>query len=168
MSTPSPRLKMPPVLTDIEYYILLAILTTPRHGIGIFEDVARFTENQLVLSPGTLYAALKRMFAAGWVTMVAPSEAGYEPDERRKIYIATEEGARVVEEKTAWFELEAARARVALARRNSPEPPTSSGGSTTAPGGSRQPESRKKPPSPSAGASEMRSAPPRLRPVTTT
>lgn len=117
MSTPSSTIKVPPILTDIEYYILLTILSTPRHGIGIFEDVARLTDNQLVLSPGTLYAALKRMFASGWVTMVEPSEAGYAPDERRKIYLATEEGVQVVEEKAAWFELETGRARTVLARR---------------------------------------------------
>lgn len=130
MSTPGPIHKVPPVLTDIEYYILLAILSTPRHGIGIFEDVARLTDNQLVLSPGTLYAALKRMFAAGWITMVEPSEANYAPDERRKIYLATEEGVRVMQEKAAWFERETERARTELARRAelaSSESPSASG-----------------------------------------
>lgn len=117
MSTSHPVRKIPPALTDIEYYILTAILNRPRHGIGIFEDVARFTENQLVLSPGTLYAALKRMFAAGWVTMVDPSDAGYEPDERRKIYRATDAGAHAVVEKADWFEHELARVHTILLER---------------------------------------------------
>lgn len=141
MSTPSQPQRIPPILTDIEYYILLAILSTPRHGIGIFEEVARVTENQLVLSPGTLYAALKRMFASGWIVIIAPSEAGYEPDERRKIYLATETGVEVVEEKVAWFEREAARVRNALALRTSgqPGPPGNRGISGK---GSRQEEGR--------------------------
>lgn len=125
MSTPNETMRIPPPLTDIEYYILLAILVTPRHGIGIFEEVARATDNQLVLSPGTLYAALKRMFAAGWISMVAPSEAGYEPDERRKIYITTESGLKAVEEKAAWFERESARVQAALQQRRSTPPDSS-------------------------------------------
>jgi DNA-binding PadR family transcriptional regulator len=154
MSTSSPLPKIPPVLTDIEYYILITILTIPRHGIGIFEDVARFTENQLVLSPGTLYAALKRMFATGWIMMVAPSEAGYEPDERRKFYRATDEGARVVEEKAAWFELEAARARAELRRRSDSGSPGSSGGATLSSDRSHSGDSGKSTPQSSAGTSE--------------
>jgi DNA-binding PadR family transcriptional regulator len=118
--------KIPPTLTDIEYYILIAILHRPRSGIGIFEQIATSTENQMILSPGTLYAALKRMYAASWIKMVDPAEAGYEPDERRKIYVATDEGAHVVEEKVAWFELEIVRARNELKKRND----TSSSGSS--------------------------------------
>lgn len=125
MSTELLTPKMPPELTDIEYYILLSILNQSRHGIGIFEDVAEFTENQLVLSPGTLYAALKRMYVTGWIVMVDPSEAGYNHDERRKIYRATDKGAQAVEAKVAWCAFEAARGRAALsarARAQSPDP----------------------------------------------
>lgn len=133
MPTSNPVRRTPPPLTDIEYYILIAILTKPRHGIGIFEDVARFTENQLVLSPGTLYAALKRMFAAGWVIMVDAANAGYDPDERRKIYLATDEGARVVEEKAAWFEQELGRAHAALLERSDTGSSDTPGGITPSP-----------------------------------
>lgn len=123
MSSETPPLKILPTLTDIEYYILMAILNTPRHGIGIFEEVARQTSNQLVLSPGTLYAALKRMYAAGWIVMVEPKES--EHTERRKIYGVTESGNRVVEEKVAWLKAEAERGHQELTKRNDPN---SSGG----------------------------------------
>jgi DNA-binding PadR family transcriptional regulator len=116
--------KILPLLTDIEYYILMAILIRPRHGIGIFEEVAQQTQNQLILSPGTLYAALKRMYVAGWITLVEPDVAGYPADERRKIYVATSTGVCAAEGKVAWFEHEAARARALFQQASEPLPPS--------------------------------------------
>ncbi|NJN15880.1 MAG: hypothetical protein HC822_06120 [Oscillochloris sp.] len=127
MSHSEEPLKILPLLTDIEYYILMAILIKPRHGIGIFEEVAHQTENQLVLSPGTLYAALKRMYTSRWIKMVAPAEAGYAEDERRKIYVATDQGIHIVREKVAWFEHELQRARIALADLPDKGPPNVGG-----------------------------------------
>jgi len=121
MTGKTQTVKMPPVLTYIEYYILLVLLNIPLHGIGIFEAVVQQTNNQLVLSPGTLYAALKRMYGHGWINMVEPSTAGYNPDERRKIYAVTSDGVHVLEEMDAWLAMEITRVQQALSKRRHTE-----------------------------------------------
>lgn len=62
--------------TPIELNILISLLAEPRHGLGIIQEIAERTENEMFLSPGTLYSALKRMDKSGWIQQV---EGGIEP-----------------------------------------------------------------------------------------
>jgi len=83
-------------LTPPVFHILLALAEEERHGYGIMQDVARQTNDTLLLGPGTLYGCLKRMLAAG---MVEESDVRPDPaldDERRRYYRMTPLGQIVV------------------------------------------------------------------------
>jgi DNA-binding PadR family transcriptional regulator len=83
-------------LTPPVFHILLALAEEERHGYGIMQDVARQTNDSLLLGPGTLYGCLKRMLAAG---LVEESDERPDPaldDERRRYYRMTALGQRVV------------------------------------------------------------------------
>jgi DNA-binding PadR family transcriptional regulator len=105
-----------PELTTIEYYILAVLLTSARHGLGIFEAVAKRTDNQVILVPGTLYAALKRMYERGWIAVTDPPDAEGRSDERRKFYRVTPKGRQLVAAYAAWMETELTRIRDDLER----------------------------------------------------
>src|SRR3984893_15870639 len=95
MPKPSlPRDLLP--LTPPVFHILLALADEERHGYGIMQDVARQTDDELQLGPGTLYGCLKRMLAAG---LVEESDERPDPaldDERRRYYRMTALGHLVV------------------------------------------------------------------------
>lgn len=96
-----------PDLTYIEYFILLSIVKNSLAGIGIFEHLVRETDSKLVLSPGTLYTALKRMLAHKLIEMVEPNITNArEGDPRRKSYRATPQGREKILEMKRWFQRE--------------------------------------------------------------
>jgi DNA-binding PadR family transcriptional regulator len=51
--------------TSASFFVLLALTNGPLHGLGIAEDVAEFTEGEVLLGPGTLYRCLKDLLDAG-------------------------------------------------------------------------------------------------------
>jgi DNA-binding PadR family transcriptional regulator len=66
----------------VEFQILLALAGEARHGYGIMQEVARQSAGRVAIGPGTLYGAIKRMRAAGWITE-GPMPAGGNEDARR-------------------------------------------------------------------------------------
>lgn len=88
---PSPESFLP--LRTVEFHILLALAPGARHGYGILQDTLRRTEGELLLEPGTLYRALRRLLAGGLVEEGEPDsgEADRE-DERRRYYHLTSLG----------------------------------------------------------------------------
>jgi DNA-binding PadR family transcriptional regulator len=73
------------------FHVLLALADETRHGYGIMQEVAAFTDGEVRLGPGTLYGAIKRMLEAGLVEECeGPGEAG--DDERRRYYRLTGPG----------------------------------------------------------------------------
>ena len=98
-------------LRPIEFQVLLALAGDERHGYGIMQEAARLSGVEADIEPGTLYRALHRMLAAGWVV-----ESGRRPvgdDERRRYYRLTPLGRRV-----ASAEAERLARLVAAARTN--------------------------------------------------
>ena len=83
-------------LTPPVFHILLALADEERHGYGIMQDVARQTNNQLQLGPGTLYGCLKRMLAAGLVEETDERPDPELDDERRRYYRMTALGRSMV------------------------------------------------------------------------
>lgn len=76
--------------TSGSFFVLLALSKGPSHGLGIAEDVAKFTEGEVLLGPGTLYRCLKELSAAGSIERVDIDEG---PDARhRKYYRLTAAG----------------------------------------------------------------------------
>ena len=97
------------------FHILLSLADGPRHGYGVIQEVEQRTGGGMVLGSGTLYSAIKRMRASGWVeeTQVADPE-----DPRRRYYRLTEMGRQVVQWEARYLEslVDQARAKSVLAR----------------------------------------------------
>ncbi|MFB9239992.1 PadR family transcriptional regulator [Plantactinospora siamensis] len=56
-------------MREATFLILTALADEPRHGYGIIQDVAVLSGGRVTLLPGTLYAALDRLVAQGWVEL---------------------------------------------------------------------------------------------------
>ena len=102
-------------LRSVEFHILLALAGEELHGYAILQEVARLTEGDLQIEPGTLYRALHRMLNDRWIEEAGrrfPEESGAgrrgprealpggrgprsDNDERRRYYRLTPLGRRV-------------------------------------------------------------------------
>jgi DNA-binding PadR family transcriptional regulator len=76
--------------TSGSFYVLLALSKGPSHGLGIAEDVAEFTDGEILLGPGTLYRCLKDLSESGAIERVGVDEAPDAP--HRKYYRLTPAG----------------------------------------------------------------------------
>lgn len=84
-------------LTPTVFHILLALAGGEKHGYAIMREVERVTDGRVTLGSGTLYGAIKRLLADGWI-----AETDERPDEslddsRRRYYALTGLGRRVAE-----------------------------------------------------------------------
>jgi DNA-binding PadR family transcriptional regulator len=82
-------------LPHAEFQILLTLLDGESHGHGIKLEVADRTDGQVVLGPGTLYSAIKRMLENGLIEECSPPDA--DADERRRYYRITGSGREAAE-----------------------------------------------------------------------
>lgn len=76
-------------LTETVYYILLALLE-PAHGYLIMQKVEELSDGEVRIAAGTLYGAIENLLK---LRFIQPVESG---DNRRKVYLVTEEGRRVL------------------------------------------------------------------------
>ena len=81
-------------LTSAVFHILLALSDGEKHGYAIMRVVKETTGGGVVLGPGTLYGAIKRLQRANFIV-----ESDYRPDPviddaRRRYYELTEFGRR--------------------------------------------------------------------------
>jgi DNA-binding PadR family transcriptional regulator len=91
---PNPEDLLP--LTPAVFHILLALADEERHGYGIMKEVEDYTQGRVLLKPGTLYQAIKRLLEGGLIREVS-EEVDPEPsDERRRYYRLTDLGRRVM------------------------------------------------------------------------
>ncbi|HEY6443281.1 MAG TPA: helix-turn-helix transcriptional regulator [Candidatus Acidoferrales bacterium] len=81
-------------LSPAALHILLALAGEDRHGYGIMQEVARQSQGQYELGPGTLYDNLEKLMNRGLVND-APRRAANE-DSRRHYYRLTAFGRRVL------------------------------------------------------------------------
>lgn len=82
-------------LSEPVFHILLSLADEDRHGYGILQEVRARTDGTVVLAPGTLYGAIKRL--RGWA-LIEEADARIDPgldDERRRYYRITALGERV-------------------------------------------------------------------------
>lgn len=83
-------------LTPAVFHILLALTDSEKHGYAIMQAVEATTEGRVVLGPGTLYGAVKRLLKAG---LIAESDERPDPaldDSRRRYYKLTGFGRKVL------------------------------------------------------------------------
>lgn len=102
-------------LSPVVIHILLALADRERHGYAIMQEIAQDSQGKLLMGPGTLYGAVKRMLAAGLIV-----EAGERPDprlddHRRRYYRLSDFGRQVLA-----LEIERMDALVALAKTKMP------------------------------------------------
>jgi DNA-binding PadR family transcriptional regulator len=60
--------------TSASFFVLVALSKGPSHGLGIAEDVAEFTQGDVLLGPGTLYRCLKDLSDDGLIERVEVDE----------------------------------------------------------------------------------------------
>lgn len=91
-----------PMVTVIEYLILLMIATGSIHGYGIMQRIstltAEQTDDEIRLRPGTLYGALKKLLDRGWIEESDPIPVPELDNERRRLYQLTVAGREILEQ----------------------------------------------------------------------
>lgn len=92
-------------------YVLVALSRGPRHGLGIADEVGRFTEGAVTLGPGTLYRVLRDLSEEGRIRRVRSPE---EAHPHRKYYELTDSGRRTLRDALDELESLAAVARRGL------------------------------------------------------
>src|SRR5262245_36286064 len=107
------------VLTPAVFHILLALADGKSHGYGIMQDVARFTNGETRLGPGTLYRSIQRMLVDGLIEELAIALHDETDDDRRRYYRLTKKGLAVARREAHRLAdlVDAARARQLLTRR---------------------------------------------------
>ena len=88
---PSPLLP----LTPASFQILVALADGEKHGYAIMKEVARRTDGKVRLRAATLYSALRRLVADGFVAESAERPDPALDDERRRYYRLTRRGRAV-------------------------------------------------------------------------
>src|SRR6266571_825872 len=81
-------------LSPAALHILLALAGEERHGYGIMQEVARQSEGQYKIGPGTLYDNLQKLVNQGLAEEVSRRSAGDDP--RRRYYRLTRFGRSVL------------------------------------------------------------------------
>jgi DNA-binding PadR family transcriptional regulator len=71
-------------LSPAALHILLSLARQDLHGYGIMQEVARQSQGQYKIGPGTLYDNLQKFIHRGLVTEVRRASAGGDP--RRRYY----------------------------------------------------------------------------------
>ena len=82
-------------LTPGMFEVLIALADGEKHGYAIVKEVARRSDGRVTLSPGTLYAMVRRFVQEG---VVVESDERPDPaldDERRRYYRLTDFGRAV-------------------------------------------------------------------------
>jgi DNA-binding PadR family transcriptional regulator len=82
-------------LSEPEFHVLLALGSEELHGYGIILAAAAATGGRVRLRTGTLYTALRRMQARGWVEESEHRPEPAEDDARRRYYRVTAAGRAV-------------------------------------------------------------------------
>ena len=83
-------------LPDAELEILIALADGEAHGYAVMRAVEQRSGGRTRLGPGTLYAALKRLLAAGLIEESGEARRAERDDSRRRYYRLADFGARVL------------------------------------------------------------------------
>lgn len=54
-------------LSEPVLLILISLANSPRHGYALLKDIETLSGGRVRLSTGTLYGALRRLLAGGWI-----------------------------------------------------------------------------------------------------
>ncbi|MGD8456738.1 MAG: helix-turn-helix transcriptional regulator [Anaerolineales bacterium] len=100
-------------LREATFFIMVSLAPGAKHGYGILKEVESLSDGRVVLSTGTLYGALKRLWGLGWVERITRHDEG-DSGRGRKEYCLTELGRRVLNAEVSRFQrlMEIARIQV--------------------------------------------------------
>jgi DNA-binding PadR family transcriptional regulator len=76
-------------LTDTSFYILLSLVEA-RHGYLIMKNIEEITNSEFTIGPASMYTTIKKLLAAGMIEQLT------EEADKRKTYIATEQGLELL------------------------------------------------------------------------
>lgn len=76
-------------MTETGFYILFC-LRTPQHGYGITQKVKQITNDEVIISAGTMYGTLSKMEKDGLISFVSE-------EEKRKLYQITDLGNEILD-----------------------------------------------------------------------
>lgn len=99
-------------LSPATLHILLSLAGEERHGYGIMQEVARQSEGQYKLGPGTLYDNLQKLMDQA-IVEEAPRRSA-DDDPRRRYYRVTGLGRRILTAEVARLEGVVREARLHL------------------------------------------------------
>ncbi len=85
----------------LDMLVLKALALGPLHGLGVSNRIAQITQGTFQVKPGSLFPALHRMEAAGWLKS-AWGES--ENNRRAKYYRLTKAGQRQLQTETEGWE----------------------------------------------------------------
>lgn len=102
-------------LSPAALHILLSLAAEDRHGYGIMQEVARQSEGQYKLGPGTLYDNLQKLMEQGMVEDAPRRSAKDDP--RRRYYRLTRFGRGVLAAEIARLETVVREAKAHLRPR---------------------------------------------------
>ena len=88
-------------LPAAQHHILLALADGEKHGYAVMREVARMTNGEMTMGPGTLYGTIKRMLGTGLIEETDERPDPELDDERRRYYRATGFGMQVLDAETA-------------------------------------------------------------------
>jgi PadR family transcriptional regulator, regulatory protein PadR len=86
----------------LDLLILKTLAVAPMHGWGISQRIQQMSADILRVNQGSLYPALHRLEAAGWV---AAEWGASENNRQAKFYRLTKTGSKQLREETAQWEL---------------------------------------------------------------
>jgi PadR family transcriptional regulator PadR len=96
----------------LDLLLLKTLALGPMHGWGISQRIQQTSEDVLRVNQGSLYPALHRLEAAGWI---AAEWGASENNRQAKFYRLTKTGLKQLQEETAHWELMAAAVARVLA-----------------------------------------------------
>lgn len=99
-------------LSPAMLHILLSLAGEDRHGYGMMQEVARQSDGQYKLGPGTLYDNLQKLMSQGLVEHAR--RRGQDDDPRRRYYRLTSAGRGVLTAEIARLEGVVREARIHL------------------------------------------------------
>ena len=82
----SRQLEPQPSLSAQVFQILLSLIDSDMHGYALIQDIRERTRGEISLTASTLYAATKRLLAAGWIDEIDYDSPPPDHDDRRRYY----------------------------------------------------------------------------------
>ena len=98
--TPARRAKDPRSflpLTPRAFQVMLALAPGPLHGYALIQEVARLTDQLIVMRTGTLYLLVQRLRDQDLIEPTDERPPVEEDDERRQYYVLTDLGRTVLD-----------------------------------------------------------------------